>query len=169
MVTANLDRAGGADVAKVGELIKEIKIAMLTTAEGDGSLRSRPMATQKEPFDGTLWFFTQVNSGKVSEIEAERHVNVSYADVGNQRYVSVSGRGTVVQDRAKAEQLWSPLLKAWFPQGLEDPTLALLRVEVTEVEYWEAPHGAVVRLAGFVKAIATGERYQAGEHGRVKM
>jgi general stress protein 26 len=169
MVTVNLDRASGADIAKVAELIKDIKIAMLTTAEGDGTLRSRPMAAQKEAFDGTLWFFTQVNSGKVSEIEAERHVNVNYSDAGNQRYVSVSGRGTVLQDRAKAEHLWSPVLKAWFPQGLEDPTLALLRVDVAEVEYWEAPHGAVVRLAGFVKAIATGERYEAGEHGRVKM
>jgi general stress protein 26 len=141
----------------------------LTTAEPNGRLRSRPMATQQTTFDGALWFFTQINSGKVGEIEGEHQVNVSYADVGNQKYVSVSGTAEISQDRAKAEELWSPWYKAWFPQGLEDPTLALLRISVHEAEYWEAPHGAVVRLVGFVKAIATGKQYAAGEHERITM
>jgi general stress protein 26 len=157
------------DIAKVAELIKDIQIAMLTTDEGDGTLRSRPMATQKTEFDGSLWFFTQIHSGKVAEIQTERHVNVSYANTSKQSYVSISGTGTILQDRAKAAELWSPLLKAWFPKGLDDPTLALLRVDVTEAEYWEAPPSAVVRLVGFVKAIATGEQYLPGEHARIKI
>jgi len=168
MVT-NAARATSADVEKLATLIKGIQIAMLTTVEPDGSLRSRPMATQKTPFDGTLWFFTEVNSGKVGEIEGVRHVNVSYADADNQRYVSVGGMASVVQDRAKAEELWSPMLKAWFPAGVEDPTLALLKVDVGEAEYWEAPHGAMVRLAGFVKAVTNGETDRAGENRRVEI
>src|SRR5579864_1232595 len=124
MVT-NAARATSEDIEKLAELIKDIRVAMLTTAEPDGSLRSRPMATQNTPFDGTLWFFTEINSGKVGEIEGERHVNVSYADPNAQKYVSVSGLASVVQDRAKAAELWSPVLKAWFPLGLEDPSMAL--------------------------------------------
>ncbi|MDQ3122831.1 MAG: pyridoxamine 5'-phosphate oxidase family protein [Actinomycetota bacterium] len=31
---------------------------MMTTVEADGSLRSRPMWTQGDEFDGSLWFFT---------------------------------------------------------------------------------------------------------------
>ena len=43
---------------KLRELIKDIKYAMLTTTEDDGTLRSRPMATLQTEFDGDLWFFT---------------------------------------------------------------------------------------------------------------
>jgi general stress protein 26 len=155
------------DVQKLAELIKEIKFAMLTTVEPDGSLRSRPMATQNKPFDGTLWFFTEINSGKVSEIQKDHQVNVSYADTDAQKYVSVSGVANVIQDRARAEEFWSPAYRAWFPEGLDDPSLALLKIEVTQAEYWDAPHSAVMRLAGFVKALATGEKYEPGENRRL--
>lgn len=166
MVT-NAAHATPNDIHKLATLIKDIQFAMLTTVEPDGSLRSRPMATQKTPFDGTLWFFTEINSGKVGEIEGERHVNLSYADTDNQKYVSITGVATIVQDRAKAEQLWHPLLKAWFPKGVEDPSLALLKVVVHEAEYWDSPHGAVVRLVGFVKALTTGEKFRPGENRRL--
>ena len=62
------------------------------------------------------------------------------------------------------KELWSPAFKAWFPDGLEDPELALLRVEVETAEYWESPSSAVVKMVGFVKAVATGQQYQAGEN-----
>ena len=150
------DRA--AAIKKLGELIEDIKIAMLTTVEEDGSLRSRPMGTQQVEFDGDLWFFTAASAPKVGEVQRERQVNVSYADAGSQRYVSVSGSAQLVRDRPKIEQLWNPIFRAWFPQGLEDPDLALLKVSVERAEYWDAPSGKLVQLYGFVKALATGKR-----------
>ena len=145
------------DVEKLGKLIKGIKFAMLTTAMPDGTLRSRPMATQQVEFDGVLWFFTQYNSGKVDEIRNDQHVNVSYADPSDNRYVSVSGRAMIVRDRKKSEELWTELHRAWFPKGLDDPNLALLRVDVHDAEYWDGPSSKVVQLAGFVKAMVTGK------------
>ena len=151
------------DVQKLGELIKGIRIAMLTTVDDEGCLHSRPMANQDNVFDGTLWFFTDATSAKVHELQRDRHVNLSYADPGENRYVSVSGTASVSRDRDKMKELWSPLHKAWFPDGLEDPNIALLRVEVEKAEYWDSPSSAVVRLFGFAKALATGKRY--GEEG----
>jgi general stress protein 26 len=145
------------DVEKLAKLIRGIKFAMLTTAMPDGTLRSRPMATQQAPFDGSLWFFTYFHSGKVDEIEHDQHVNVSYADPSGNRYVSVSGRAAIVRDRQKAGELWSELHRAWFPQGLDDPNLALLRVDVHDAEYWDGPSSRMVQLAGFVKAMVTGK------------
>ena len=150
------DRA--AAIKKLGELIEDIKIAMLTTVEEDGSLRSRPMGTQQVEFDGDLWFFTAASAPKVGEVQRERQVNLSYADADSQRYVSVSGSAQLVRDRRKIEQLWNPIFRAWFPQGLEDPDLALLKVTVERAEYWDAPSGKLVQLYGFVKALATGKR-----------
>jgi len=151
------------DVEKIRDLIKGIRIAMLTTVEEDGGLRSRPMATQKEEFDGELWFFTSDETPKVGEIRKDRRVNLSYADPDDNRYVSLSGTARVVRDKEKARELWNPALKAWFPQGVDEPDLVLLNVQVEKAEYWDSPSSKMVQLVGFVKAIATGQRYQAGE------
>src|SRR5438552_2565870 len=108
-------------IEKLAELIKGIRIAMLTTTDADGSLHSRPMATQEAPFDGELWFLTGQRSHKVQEIDRDHHVSLSYADPGDNCYVSVTGTARLVKDRKKAEELWNPLYKAWFPKGLDDP------------------------------------------------
>jgi general stress protein 26 len=154
------------DVQKLGKLIKGIKVAMLTTLEADGSLHGRPMATQDAPFDGTLWFFTRADAPKAEEIRQRPQVNVSYAAHPDQHYVSVSGTAEVVRDREKMKQFWSPLLRAWFPKGLNDPEIALLRVKA---EYWDAPSGTFVLLAGFVKALATGQTYAPGENRKIDL
>ena len=154
---------------KLGELIKDLKYAMLTTVDDDGSLRSRPMATQNAKFDGELWFFTHASSAKVHEIEHEQHVNVSYAHPSDQTYVSVSGKARLVRDAKKNEELWTPAMKAWFPKGADDPETALLKITVDKAEYWDSASSAVVHVIGFVKAVVTGKPYHAGENEKITM
>ena len=166
-MTTTTDRSES--VAKIAKLIKGIRIAMLTTAETDGTLRSRPMATQEAEFDGTLWFFTSADSPKVDEVEHDQNVNVSYAKPDDQAYVSLSGRARLVRDSAKINELWNPLLKAWFPDGKDDPKLALLNVDVDQAEYWDSPAGGVVALAGFVKAAVTGKPAKGGGNEKVEL
>jgi general stress protein 26 len=158
-------------IAKVAELIKDIKVAMMTTEAEDGLLHSRPMATQKTEFDGTLWFFTGLSTGKVSEIDWNPEVNLSYAEPSDTRYVSVSGTAELVDDRAKITELWSDIYKAWFPQGIDDPDLCLMKIDVTFAEYWDVPSGKMVQAFGFLKALATGKRLKMeGEsHGVVEI
>ena len=158
------------DIEKIRDLIKDIRFAMLTTIDADGSLRSRPMGTQEAEFDGDLWFFTGASSPKVDEVERDERVNLSYAAPDDNRYVSISGTARLVRDRAKAKELWNPVLKAWFPDGLDDPDLALLRVRVEKAEYWDAPSSKMVQLAGFVKAIVTGQRADdMGENEKIDL
>ncbi|HEX8844718.1 MAG TPA: pyridoxamine 5'-phosphate oxidase family protein [Pyrinomonadaceae bacterium] len=156
------------NVRKLWEMIKEIEFAMLTTAEDDGTLRSRPMRTLDVEFDGDLYFFTGAGSPKVGEIERDRHVCVSYAAPEDGRYVSMSGLARLLRDRAKMEELWSPELKAWFPDGLEDPELSLLWISVTQAEYWEGPSGTLVDLAG-VKVMAAGATFGESENEKLDL
>lgn len=156
-------------IEKLAELIKDIRIAMLTTAMPDGTLRSRPMGTQREKFDGTLWFFCDAESAKVYEVRQDNHVNVSYAEPKDERYVSVSGRASVVRDAARARQLWSPFHKAYFPNGPEDPNLALLKVEVTLAEYWDAPSSTMTHIIGLTKALVSGHRYVPGDNEKLDL
>jgi general stress protein 26 len=155
------------DVKKLAKLIKGIRVAMLTTRDDDGTLRARPMQTQEQEFDGTLWFFTPASSHKVIEVGHEHQVNLSYADPGDNRYISVSGTATLVRDRAKIDELWTPVLKAWFPQGKDDPDVALLKVDVAKAEYWDSPSSTLVKLVGFTKAVLTGQQYRPGENEKL--
>lgn len=154
-------------VEKLKSLIEGIDFCMLTTIDG-GYLRSRPMSTQEFEYDGDLWFFTSDNTHKVEEIAKDNRVNVSYSKPGNDTYVSVSGRTEVIKDRAKIEEYWSPVLKAWFPEGIDDPHLCLLKVSVEQAEYWDTPSGKIVQLIGFVRALATGQEADYGENKKIE-
>lgn len=157
------------DIEKLAELIKDSRIAMLTTVDQTGELRSRPMGTMSVEFDGDLWFFTKEHSPKVSEIMRDNKVNVSYCDTGSQNFVSITGDAELITDKAKMAELWTPILKAWFPDGLEDPELSLLKITVTKAEYWDAPSSKIVQMIGFAKAAVTGKPYDAGEHGKIEL
>ena len=155
-------------IEKLKGLVEGIDFCMLTTVAG-GHLRSRPMSTQELDEGGELWFFTRDNTHKMEEIEADKRVNVAYSKPDDNTYVSVSGTGSLSRDRAKMEELWSPIHRAWFPDGLEDPNICLLKVEVEEAEYWESTSSTLVQIAGFVKAMATGERAHPGTHEKERL
>jgi general stress protein 26 len=152
-------------IEKLHQLIDGIGVAMLTTVEEDGSLRSRPMAAQRQvKGDGVLWFFTRGSSHKVEDVERDQHVNLSFSSPEDKRYVSLSGLARVVHDGQKLADLWFPILKAWFPEGLQTPDIALLRVEVTFAEYWDSPSNRMTELVGLVRARMAGESYQPEEN-----
>jgi general stress protein 26 len=108
-------------IQKIGELIKDIKLAMLTTVDADGTLHSRPMAAQTSQFEGTLFFLTGKNSHKLDELRNDSHVNVAYANPDDNQWVSVSGTATASHDQQKIDELWSPFRKAWFLRANKTP------------------------------------------------
>lgn len=153
--------------ALLKEKIKSVRVAMLTTHTEDGGLRSRPMQTNEMDANGTLWFFTKESSGKMDEIAQEHQVCLAYADPDSNTYVSVKGRAVQVDSQAKKTELYTPALKAWFPDGLEDPELTLLKVTIDEAEYWDGSSNRLVVGFKMLKAALTGEPYRDGDHGKV--
>jgi general stress protein 26 len=155
---------------KVRALIADARIAMLTTMTADGKHVSRPMAVQDVEFDGDLWFFAYSDSDLVEQILVHPQVNVAISDQKQNNWVSLSGAAVRVDDRAKAEELWSAPLKAWFPDGLDTPTLTLVKVQADTAEYWAAAHSSkVVTLLGYAKAAVTGKTPDAGENETVRL
>ncbi len=145
-------------IQKLWSMMKEIKVAMLTTALKDGTLRSRPMMNQNVEFDGDLWFFTGKSTPKVSEIEKNTQVNVAYANPDDNVFISLSGPAEFVTDRGVMQTFWNSAFEAWFPRGLDDPDLMLLKVHIEQGEYWDQPQGKMVGMFGFIKALASGEK-----------
>jgi general stress protein 26 len=157
------------EISKLNEMIKDIRVAMFTTQDEDGSLRSRPMATQDAPFDGTLWFFTNVKSEKSQEILKNEQVNVSYAHPDKAIYVSVSGTAELIRDPDKAKILWNTFVQAWFPKGPTDPDVALLRIQVEKAEYWDTQSSKMIRLLTMLKAAVKGEQPEIGKNQKLDL
>jgi general stress protein 26 len=149
-------------IAHLSDLLRDFPTGMLTTVGLDGRLRSRPMASQQGGFDGDLWFFTARSSPKVDEIARQPQVCVSYAGAAGD-FLSVTGVAELVDDPPRKRGLWRPSHAAWFPAGVDDPDLVLLRVRVERAEHWEHAHGAARLIAGFAR-IATGTPVELGAH-----
>ena len=158
--------------AKLWELVKDIRFAMFTTRHSNGHLHSRPMTTQNSNLDedSNLWFFMSRKGEPVADLSADATVNVTYADPGEDSYVSVSGTAVVVEDMAKKQQLWSKLTEAWFPGGPADPDLALVCVKISHASYWDVEESKVVQLYEMAKAAITGKRpTDLGEQVEIRM
>jgi general stress protein 26 len=154
---------------KLYAMIKDVKFAMMTTVDTDGSLHSRPMYNQEADEHGDLWFFTKIQSPKITEISRDNEVNLAYANPDSQDYVSVSGKAEIVRDRAKIQEKWSEGMRTWFPDGQDDPTIALIRVHPVKGEYWDSPSSTLVHLYGYVKAVVTGESPKPGDQAKVNL
>lgn len=155
------------DTAKVAELAKDIRIAMLTTVDAESHFVSRPMAQQEVEFDGALWFFAERDSRKVAHIMANPYVGVTLTS--NDTWISLSGHALVVDDVAKARDLWNSWVEAWMPQGPDDDSVVLIKVTAETAEYWDTPGGRVASVLSFAKAKLTGRRYDGGENERVAL
>lgn len=152
---------------KIREKIEAIDVAMLTTQDKEEHLNSRPMQTLKMDEDGTLWFFTKNFSPKNKEIASHHDVNLSYADPKTNTYVSITGEAEIIRDEQMNKKLWNPIYQAWFPSGLEDTELRLLKVKMHTAEYWDTTSSEMVRLYKIVDAVLSGEPYQAGENAKI--
>lgn len=152
------------ELDKLRDKIKDIRIAMLTTLEENGDFHTRPMATHEMDPDGTLWFFTYDNSNKVEEVNQDQRVSVAFSDPGSELYVTTKGTAQVVKDRMKINELWSDFLKTWFPNGKEDPHIALLKVTIHAGEYWDRPGGKMVKLFEMAKGALTGDADKSGRN-----
>ena len=157
----------GDDVRKVAELVKDIRIGMLTTTEADGTYTSRPMGQQEVEFDGDMWYFAERDSRKVRHIQANSHVGVTLSS--RSTWISIDGTAEIVDDNAKKHDLWNSWVEAWLPQGPDDSSVVLIKVTGNSAEYWDTPGGRIASVISLVKSKVTGQRYDGGENERVEL
>ena len=157
-------------LASIADKIKDVKFGMLTTSDDTRTLASRPLTQQQVEADGRIWFFVSDEAGYTRDLLNNPQVNVSFVDTGDSLYVSVCGHAELLKDRAKAEELWSPLVQAWFPGGLDDPKLSLIKVTIQSAEYWDSSASKMMQFYEMAKSAITGEPPKdLGEHGRIDL
>lgn len=137
---------------KLLTIIGPIKYSMFTTIKPNGQLSSRPMewVTTNAQVEKILWFFSKRNSLKNDDIKNDQQVNLTFTDSNKHRYVTISGKAFISLDKRKMKDLWEPGLTTWFPEGLNDPDLTLIGVELESCEIWEASAGKFNQILNFV-------------------
>jgi general stress protein 26 len=152
------------DIDRTWELMKKIGFAMMVTHEGD-KLRSRPMAAYLDRDANTIFFLIDARRHKDDEIAANPNINLSFADSGDMKFVSVSGTAAVSNDRAKIKELFNTPAKAWWDSA-EDPNIRVLKFTPEEAEYWDSP-GTVISYVKMAAAAVTNTRPDLGTNRKV--
>ena len=135
----------------------------------DEDEHTRPMATIDVEDNGTLWFYTDIRSIKVEEVSKERKAHLVYSHPGKESYLDVWGMASVVTDRSLIKEKWSTMVKAWFPDGPEDPNLALLKIVPYRNYYWDAETGKMVQFLKIAASIVTGQTLAEGAEGKLNI
>lgn len=136
--------------------IKHVRFGMFTTIDHGQVLTSRPLTVQQIDGEGNMWFFTSDEAEFTEDLALHPEVNVSFSNPDEQLYLSVTGQAYLVKDRAKARELWNPQVRAWYPGGLDDPHLALIRVRIHTAEYWDASTSKMKQLVQLARSAVTG-------------
>ncbi len=158
----------GEALKKFKKLVKEINICMFIT-DNDQNNHTRPMATIDVDDNGTLWFFSDIRSIKVEEVEQKQTVHLVYAHPGKESYLDLWGKASVKREKQLIHNKWSAIVKAWFPGGVDDPNLCLLKVEPYDVYYWDAETGKMVAFLKMAAAALTGARLAESTEGKLKV
>ena len=155
-----------ADVDRVWDLMKKIVFAMLVTRDGD-KLRARPMSAYLDRDANSIFFLTDARNHKDEEIARDPSINLSFADAGSQKYVSLTGTAVISNDRTKIKELFSTPAKAWWDSP-EDPNIRLLKITPDDAEFWDSP-GTVISYVKMAAAAVTTTRPDLGENRKVSM
>jgi general stress protein 26 len=159
---------GDQAIAKVRKLLPSFSAALFVTGVHSGrELHSRPLALQGDPavFGGTLWFFADDRSPKVYELAVDTAVSLFFQNDSATHYLQLDGTASLSKDKSKMRELYSPTLKTWFPEGLDDPHLVLIRFDATRGAFWESPGGVLQFAAAFATSVVTGKPGKSGTAG----
>lgn len=152
-------------IKKLQSLVSAIGTCMFYTNTQAGIHNTRPMAVIEVDVNGTLWFFTNLQSLKVKDIERDNNVHLVFAHPGKDSYIDLRGRASIEKDQKSIEEKWSPIVKAWFPDGVKDPDLCLIKVKTDEAHYWDTENTKMVEMLKVVASVVTGKELVEGVHG----
>ena len=163
------DLSGAAAAQKIADLVKAGNSCFFCTFGLGAQLHARPMTVIEVEEGGRLWFFTEIDSLKNTELDRDARVTLFFKEGDNSGHLKLDGTATEVTDKATIHRLWTPKLRAWFTEGEDDPRISLLRVDPVSGEYWDNRHGAAIAGMKMLFGAITAQRVDEGVHGKLKL
>ncbi|WP_375451542.1 pyridoxamine 5'-phosphate oxidase family protein [uncultured Devosia sp.] len=159
-------KAHGEHVERIWDLAKRIGVCMFVTWDGERQ-RSRPLQANVDRGEQAIYFLTDVDSHKDDEVGNFPIVTLAFADIPHSKYISITGKAVVSNDRAKIKELWSPFAQAWWDNA-DDPAIRLITVSPQDAELWDSP-GRVISAISMLAAAVTRRSPKIGENAKVKL
>lgn len=151
------------------DIMADVKFAMMTTVTSEGHLHASPMTTkQRDLVSKKVWFIGHKQTETVADIRQNDQVNLSYVSSDQKDYVSICGRGELVHDQVKLDELWTELDAAFFEHGKDDPNVQLICIHCHGAQYWRSGNAAVSLFKLASAALQDGKTVQnIGENHKV--
>jgi len=156
-------------IAKLKAMAEDIKVCMFCTSLGSSPFSTRPMGLSEVDEEGKLWFLSALDSNKNTEIQQDEKVQLLFADPSGAHFLSVYGEADIYTDEKSIEKAWTPLAKAWFKDGKNDPHLSVIRVYPLDAYYWDTKNGKMVSLIKIAAAALTGKASDDGVEGQLQV
>ena len=149
-------------ILKLKELATDIGVCMFCTDLSVAPFATRPMAVQEVDDNGYLWFLSAADSNKNFEIKEDEKVQLVFAKSADSHFLTVYGDAYVIRDTKKVDELWNPFIRAWFPEGKDDPNVSVIVVKPIIAYYWDTKDGKMVSLIKIATAALTGNAHADG-------
>ena len=81
--------------------------------------------------------------------------------------MNLYGRATISTDKAKIKELWEPILKTWFTEGVDDPRISVIKVTPVSGYYWDTKHGQVIAFAKQIVGAMMGKTMDDSIEGKL--
>lgn len=157
-------------IAKIKELVDQAKSCFFCTAVAvTGSHAARPMSVQEVDDAGNLWFLSSKDSHKNLELETDPAVTLYFQGSSHSDFLTLSGRATISQDKARIKELWEPVHKTWFTEGIDDPRITVIKFIPSDGYYWDTKHGMTVAGIKMLIGAALGQTLDDSIEGQLKV
>lgn len=156
-------------VSKLKKLAEDIRICMFCTDLTHTPFSTRPMSVQEVDESGNIWFLSGADSDKNFEIKQDENVQLLFAKNSSSEYLNVYGKAFIYKDKSTIEDKWSPVAKAWFSKGKDDPNVTVIRVQPEYVYYWDTKSGKMVSLLKIAVGAIIGKPLDDGIEGKLSV
>ena len=140
------DLQGNEAAEKIKDLANKNTCFFCTGIETGKEITVRPMAVQKVDDQGNLWFLSANDSHKNKDIGRDPKVQLLFQGSSHSDFLTIYGKATISTDKALIKELWEPLAKAWFTEGVDDPRITVIKVSADSGYYWDNKHGDAIAL-----------------------
>lgn len=167
----NREDLGGRDaVARIKELVEKTPTCFFCTeATISDSSGVRPMSVQKVDDAGNLWFLSADDSHKNEELKRDSSVRLFFQGSPHSDFLMLRGTATTSRDREKIEELWEPIAKTWFTEGIDDPRITVIKFVPSEGYYWDTKHNLAVAGIKMMLGAALGKTMDDSIEGELRV
>ncbi len=161
--------SGSLAVEKIRALTKSARFCLFGTDLSHPPVTVRPMTVESVDDSGNLWFLSSRTSHINQQVTVDSQVQLFFTNPGTAEFLTLEGTATISDDPELRKTHWTPIAKTWFPEGVDDPNLTVIKVNPREGYYWDTKHGKTLSTLKIMIGAVTGKTLTAGVEGPVHL